>query len=26
MKLYPQCLVLVGSRKRFERDFTMKLK
>ena len=24
--LYPYCLVLVGSRKGFERDFTIKLK
>ena len=25
-KLYPYCLVLVGSRNRFERDFTIELK
>jgi len=25
-KIYPYCLVLVGSRSRFERDLTIKLK
>ena len=25
-KLYPYCLVLVGARNRFERDFTIELK